>query len=77
MQTITFAVADEEQYNQFLSLAHEMGISTISEQRVLTEAERQHHLAIIAKGGSGKSIPDPLAWQREIRQDRPLPGRDY
>jgi hypothetical protein len=23
-----------------------------------------------------KSIPDPSAWQREIRQDRPLPGRE-
>ena len=76
MQTITFAVADEEQYNQLLSLAHKMSISTINEQRVLTEAERQYHLAIIVKGGSGKSIPDPVAWQREVRQDRPLPGRD-
>jgi len=23
-----------------------------------------------------KDITDPIAWQREIRQDRPLPGRD-
>jgi len=23
-----------------------------------------------------KDITDPVAWQREIRQDRPLPGRD-
>jgi hypothetical protein len=23
-----------------------------------------------------KGIPDPSAWQREIRQDRPLPGRE-
>ena len=22
-----------------------------------------------------KGVPDPSAWQREIRQDRPLPGR--
>lgn len=21
-------------------------------------------------------IPDPAAWQREVRKDRPLPGRD-
>jgi hypothetical protein len=21
-------------------------------------------------------IPDPVAWQREIRRDRPLPGRE-
>ncbi len=23
-----------------------------------------------------KDIKDPVAWQRQIRQDRPLPGRD-
>lgn len=27
-------------------------------------------------GGLCDSIPDPVAWQRELRQDRPLPGRD-
>ena len=33
-------------------------------------------LAKIAARGGVKSIPDPVAWQREIRKDRPLPGRD-
>jgi len=29
------------------------------------------------KHGQGlASIKDPVAWQREIRKDRPLPGRD-
>jgi hypothetical protein len=27
-------------------------------------------------GGLGHVIPDPVAWQREQRKDRPLPGRD-
>jgi antitoxin component of MazEF toxin-antitoxin module len=26
--------------------------------------------------GAFKNIKDPVAWQREIRKDRPLPGRD-
>ena len=26
--------------------------------------------------GTFKKIAGPVAWQREIRQDRPLPGRD-
>jgi hypothetical protein len=30
----------------------------------------------IADSGGIPSIPDPVAWQREIRRDRPLPGRD-
>lgn len=29
---------------------------------------------IAARGGV--DIPDPVAWQREVREDRPLPGRD-
>jgi len=29
---------------------------------------------IAARGGL--DIPDPVAWQREVRKDRPLPGRD-
>jgi hypothetical protein len=29
---------------------------------------------IAAMGGLG--IEDPIAWQREIRKDRPLPGRE-
>lgn len=27
-------------------------------------------------GGLDEIIPDPVAWQREQRVDRPLPGRD-
>ena len=47
------------------------------------EKERQNialALAILRRiaerGTLAKAIPDPVAWQREIRQDRPLPGRD-
>ena len=30
----------------------------------------------LRKLGTFKEITDPVAWQREIRKDRPLPGRD-
>ena len=30
----------------------------------------------LAKSNPFKDITDPVAWQREIRKDRPLPGRD-
>ena len=30
----------------------------------------------LSEQGGFKSIPDPVAWQREIRKDRPLAGRD-
>jgi hypothetical protein len=31
---------------------------------------------IAARGTAFQAIKDPVAWQREIRKDRPLPGRD-
>ena len=30
----------------------------------------------LAASGAVAGIEDPVAWQREIRRDRPLPGRD-
>lgn len=32
-------------------------------------------LTKIAESGSAQSYGDPLAWQQDTRQDRPLPGR--
>jgi len=37
---------------------------------------RVEALERLAAMGGIKSIPDPSAWQREIREDRPLPGRE-
>ena len=33
-------------------------------------------LRVLQQRGTFQQITDPVAWQREIRQDRPLPGRD-
>jgi hypothetical protein len=33
-------------------------------------------MEIAARGTAFRDIKDPAAWQREIRKDRPLPGRD-
>lgn len=37
---------------------------------------REAFAALRALGGLHDLIPDPVAWQRETRQDRRLPGRD-
>ena len=34
-------------------------------------------LEILADKGAFDHIEDPVAWQREMRKDRPLPFRDY
>ena len=46
--------------------------------RPTPEQKRQAYEAIerLRAQGGIKSIPDPSAWQREIRKDRPLPGRE-
>jgi hypothetical protein len=31
---------------------------------------------IAQRGDAFREIKDPAAWQREIRKDRPLPGRE-
>ena len=39
--------------------------------------QRKEALAALrVLGGLKDVIPDPMAWQREQREDRPLPGRE-
>ncbi|RZK37743.1 MAG: hypothetical protein EOO61_08610 [Hymenobacter sp.] len=91
MQPHILTIPDDGVYEQLVQLVAAAGLHIAdnglvskpvqinridASQPVLSNAERQHHLAVIARGGSGTSITDPVAWQREIRQDRPLPGRD-
>jgi hypothetical protein len=46
----------------------------------LTEEQRKRKivdcLTKLAERNPFFEIKDPIAWQREIRKDRPLPGRD-
>ena len=91
MQPHILTIPDDAVYEQLLQLATAAGLHIATDGLVsksrpaaatqpihpnLTEAEWKQHLEIIRRGGSGRSIPDPLAWQRETRADRPLPGRD-
>ena len=39
-------------------------------------AQREAALEKIRQLNPYRDITDPVAWQREIREDRPLPGRD-
>ena len=36
----------------------------------------QEIIGQLQQAGAYSSIKDPVAWQREIRKDRPLPGRE-
>lgn len=74
MKTFTIQLEDEQQYRQLLQLAAQAGIEVIGDtlavppMRPLPDVShltREEMLAIIRRGGDGKSISDPLAWQRE------------
>lgn len=47
-----------------------------SEDRVERRRKMKDILERIAESGAFAHITDPVAWQREIRKDRPLPGRE-
>jgi hypothetical protein len=47
------------------------------EQRAARIARAIGALERLAEMGAFDHIEDPGEWQREIREDRPLPGRDY
>jgi len=53
--------------------------NTDAESRDASERVQRRKMALQELrnlGGLSDVIPDPAAWQREIRQDRSLPGRD-
>ena len=50
-------------------------VSTDEEEAIRGQRRLEALERLAARGGVA-SIPDPDAWQREVREDRPLPGRD-
>ena len=54
----------------------------MDEQEKLAHQEKERRAAIekallaLQQSGAFAHIDDPVAWQREIRKDRPLPGRE-
>ena len=54
-------------------------VNSLAEAEPWTEEKRQKLLDILARiheSNPFREIDDPVAWQREIRKDRPLPGRE-
>ena len=54
-------------------------ITVVSEPKTWPKPDGKRMVAAleqIAALGGVRSIPDPVAWQQEIREDRPLPGRE-
>lgn len=83
MKTFTIQLDDEQQYQKLLEVARQAGIEVVGEALTVpapalpdvSKMSREELLAIIDRGGDGQSIPDPVAWQREQRQERSMPFR--
>jgi hypothetical protein len=81
MQTITIEVQNPEDAEVILLMAKRLHCRILptadSPKKIPNSIEALKHLRKIAESGGLKHIiPDPVAWQKEIRKDRPLPGRE-
>ena len=82
MKTITIEVEDPKDAEVFLFLAKrlECRVITVSTDK-LSNRNRQAELnrlfqSIAKRGTLLEAIPDPVQWQKEVRTDRLLPGRE-
>lgn len=83
---ITISGKDKKRLLLIEKLAMELGLSIkksrsqkteINEESPEEHAEELYHLMEeMAASGAFQSIKDPIAWQREIREDKPLYGRE-
>lgn len=59
------------------SRATPVHITLLEEKPSVTDRGKAMAQALekLAESGAFSDIEDPVAWQREVRKDRPLPGR--
>jgi len=69
-----------EKQNEALDFIEFLAKRTRSAQPAAADSEKKERIrkafATLAKLKTFADIPDPVEWQRQIRKDRPLPGRN-
>ncbi len=77
MTRITIDVSSEEDKKVIMDLLDQLHISAeVTELPVPNGQKMAEIMEEISRGNPYSGIKDPVAWQREIRKDRKLPGRD-
>ena len=80
MHTMTINILDDqttEKVRWILDHFRSDGVEIVSEEDLNDNTQIAAIMERIAKRGTAfNEIHDPVAWQREVRQDRPLPGRE-
>ncbi len=68
---ITFESDDLKDIEILLTLGNRIGLKSHIETS--EENERDLLQKVITKGGDTSYIPDPIAWQKTVRNDRNIP----
>ena len=76
MTRITIEVTRPEDQRLLESLLSRLGIPNQTEEVPMNGEKVARFMQELADGQGLTSIKDPVAWQREVRQDRSLPFRD-
>lgn len=80
---ITISGKDKNLLKQVEKLARRLGLNISKKEEVISMEDQKvksEELSMVmeemATSGAFSSIKDPVAWQRENRKDKPLPGRE-
>lgn len=76
MTRITIEVSRPEDQQLIENLLERLGIPNQVEKVSSNGKEVTRLMKELADDHTFSKIEDPVAWQREVRQDRPLPFRD-
>jgi TPP-dependent 2-oxoacid decarboxylase len=78
MKTLPLYSDNEESLRLIQQIAEKMGVQSESQEKTTHNGEKMAKaLEELAENVDvSQIIPDPVAWQREQRKDRKLPGRD-
>ncbi|MDP5171002.1 MAG: hypothetical protein NWR72_12210 [Bacteroidia bacterium] len=74
MIELNLKIQNPEDLQILLPLLNRLGVSWTRVSEEPKEVDRLKEL--IARGGDTSYVGDPATWQREVREDRPLPYPD-
>lgn len=78
MKTLTLHSNNEENLRLIRELAEKLGMQSEEPSKKAYQGEKMAQAleALAQNVDISQTIPDPVAWQKEQRKDRKLPGRD-
>ena len=71
-----YVILREEEPTKESDILRKPGIVTENEDERRRRGQQMAKILQKIADTGGTNIDDPVAWQREIRRDRPLPGRE-